>query len=232
MPVPGLVDAAIGEISSVLVKALGSILAAGLVAILTHLFGNQAWTLLRRVSNYIFDTKVNLDITRVDRYDSPPLSTLDKNSFKAIQSEIDSATFEALDDSRIRISVDGLPSQLEIRLEEQVTPGNPHINDRYEVKIETFTPLTFGYRSDQCLREFERVSETISKIIQTECFDGCSAQSSFVTGTLHGQTAIPQDETTDDSMGLRIKKHPESLELTFEDPQYLSQGVKKYFKPG
>jgi len=229
---PGLVDAIVGGFSSVLVKALGSLLAAGLVALLTHLFGEQAWTLLRRITHYAFDTKVNLEVTRVDRYESPPVSSLDQSSFKSIQSEIESATFEALDDNRLRISVDGLTSQLEIRLEEQVAPGNPHISDRYEVKIETFTPLTFGYRSDQCLREFERVSDTISKTIQTECFSGSSPESSFVTGTLHGQTAISEDEIEDESVGLRIQNRPDSLELTIEDPQYLSQGVRKYFKPG
>lgn len=188
----------------------------------------RLWT--RRATNYLFDTKMQVDLRRVDRYDSTPVGELDLQFFKRLQDTIPGITFESLDNGKLRIQSDKLTSQLEIRLEECVNFSRSGSEPRYEMRVESFTPITFGYRSDQCLREFERISEDISSEMQQSYFD-VSPTAKFVTGTLHGQMPIVQERIEDESVRMRAKRRDSTLEMTFDDPRYVSQGIRKYFRP-
>lgn len=195
-----------------------------------YIFRSKIRLHFERAFHYLFDTKVRVDLSRVDRYSVAPKSELDMELFQALKKGIGDASFKSLSDNKLCISVSEIPTPIEVKLEEEPSFGTPHRKEsRYEVRIETQTPMTFGFRSDKCLREFERVSEEISSHLSMR-FDQ-EAKTSFVTGTVYGQAPLAEEEIKDETLGMRAKVRDASLELRFEDPRRMTQGIRKYFRP-
>lgn len=202
----------------------------GIAALLSYLYRAKIALHWHRFKNYLFDTKVQLDLTRVDRYDEEPTKPLDMSFYHLLKQDFENISFEGLSDNCLRVSVPEIPTTLEIRIAHEPSLGDSHGNtERYELRVETQTPMTFGYRSDKCLLEFERVADDISH--RAESRFPKTPKSTFLTGTLYGQAPIVDDEIEDEELGMRAELRDSTLELRFEDPHRLVRGIRKYFHP-
>jgi hypothetical protein len=206
------------------------VIAAALFGSLGYVFRFELLLYWRRLRNYLFDTKVKVELTRVDRYSEPPTEGVDKELFNRLKQELDDVKFEGLTDDYLRISVPGIPTPIEVRIDHQPAMGHQYgVSDRFELQVRTQTPMTFGYRSDQCLRDFEKVAEDIS----TVCLSRFPKEpkTTFLTGTLYGNAPFADDEIEDEGLGMRAKVREKTLELRFEEPRELTRGIRKYLRP-
>lgn len=188
----------------------------------------------RRVRHYLSDTKVHAELTRVDRYDSEPTGDIDMNLFRDISAMSDSIVFDAIDNDQniLRIRGDHLPTPLEIRIEPMPTfeNGTQRIH-RHEVIVETYTDMAFGYSSSEPLDEFRTLSEDIAEVIQEDCFDDASPETTFLTGQIKGTLPTEKDQIEDEDIKMRAKVKDNKIQMTFKDPRYLTRGIRKYFEP-
>jgi hypothetical protein len=211
-------------------RVAAALIATGTVTFFGYLFRAKIALQWDRLKNYLFDSKVQVDLTRVDRYEQKPEEQLDMSVFESLKDNLDEVTFEGLSDDTLQISVPNIPTSLEIRIEHEPSLGAKKAKDeRYEVQIKTQAPMTFGFRSDECLEEFERVAENVSDEVQ-EIFTK-QPISTFLTGTLYEQAPIPGEEIKDDSLGMRAELRDSTLEMRFDDPRRLVRGIRKYFRP-
>lgn len=217
-------------LTDLLWQIIAGLVATGIVGLLSYLFRAKIALHWHRVKNYLFDSKVQVELTRVDRYEEAPTEPLDMSFYRSLSQNFEDISFEGLSDNCLRVSVPEIPTTLEVRVEYEPALGDRRDNtERYELRVETQTPMTFGYRSDECLQEFERVAEDISDEARSRF--PASANSTFLTGTLYGQAPISGEEIEDDELGMRAELRETTLELRFDDPRRLVRGIRKYFRP-
>lgn len=187
----------------------------------------------RQLRHYALDTKVHVELSRVDRYETEPTEGINMELFREISEMSDSIAFDAIDNSQniLRIQGDTLPTPLEIRIEPMPTfeNGSEQI-PRYEVVIKTYTDMMFGYRSNEPLDEFRTLSEDIAKKIQEECFED-SPKTTFLTGKVKGTLPTEENRIEDEDIEMRAKVKGDQIQMTFKDPRNLTRGIQKYFQP-
>lgn len=215
--------------SQILQRAIIAIIAGALLSAGGYLLNSRIRSFVKRLFHFLFDTKVQIELTNVNRYASEPTQELGMDVFKKIQAELGETSFEGLSENYLRIRLPEITTPIEIRIENEPHFGK-RANSRYEVKIKTETAMTFGYRSDNCVRDFEDISTEILEIISQDCFD-TQPEAQFVTGTLYGQAPMSEEEIEDESLGMRAKMRDSSLELRFDDPRHVTRGIRKYFRP-
>ncbi len=150
--------------------------------------------------------------------------------FEEIDEVSDAVQFDAFNEGQLRIKGESIPTPLEIRIE-HMPNFESHTADRYEVVVETLTEMEFGYRKNKPLTEFESLSRKISRVIQRECFDNAQPKQTFLTGKVKGKLPAGQNEINDEEMKMRAKVNDGWTTLRFENPDFLKQGLEKYFKP-
>lgn len=211
-------------------QVITGLVAIGIASLIGFTFRAKIMTQLERVKNYLFDSKVQIKLTRVDRYTNPPSSSPDMQLFDELKNDFEQLTFEGLSEDYLRVSVPEIPTPLEIRVEHEPSFEDQLTdNDRYELRVETQTKMTFGYRSDECLRDFERVAEDVSNRVARRFSERPTA--TFLTGTLYGQAPIHDEEIEDEELGMRAQLNDSTLEMRFDDPRRLTHGIRKYFRP-
>jgi hypothetical protein len=137
------------------------VIATGVFTLIVYLFRSEIFLQWSRIKNYVFDSKVQIDLTRVDRYEEPPRESPDMDLFQSLKQEFENISFEGLSENCLQVSVPEIPTPLEVRVEHEPALGSSYGNkERYELQIKTQTPMTFGYRSDECLQEFGRVAKS------------------------------------------------------------------------
>lgn len=187
----------------------------------------------RQLRHYLSDTKVQVELSHVDRYETGPTGEIDMELFREISEMSDSIAFDAFDNSQniLRVEGDNLPTPLEIRIEPMPTfeDGTQQI-PRYEVVIKTYTDMVFGYRSNGPLDEFRTLSQDIAEKIEEECFDD-TPKTTFLTGKIKGKLPTEDDRIEDDDIDMRAKVKGDKIQMTFKDPRNLTRGIQKYFKP-
>jgi hypothetical protein len=213
-----------------LMRSLAAELAAGIVfAVGAYIFRSKIRAYIKRSLNFVFDTKVQVELSRVDRYPARPDIEVDMGLFQELKSELGDADFESLSENKLSLTVPGIPVPIVVEIVEPAI-GMPSVRDeRFEVRVKTENRMTFGYRSDECLREFERVSEDISNYLSSKI--GSQPNTAFVTGTVHAQAPMSEEQIRDENLGMRAKVRDTSLEIRFDDPRTLTQGIRKYFRP-
>ncbi|WP_435158634.1 hypothetical protein [Haladaptatus sp. DFWS20] len=209
---------------------VGSLLATGIISIVGFLFRSRVINFVRRTGHYLTDTTVFVELSRRDRYDSEPTSDIDMHLFEEISEFSNAVEFDALNGNRLRVRGESIPTPLEIRIE-HMPNFDSHTADRHEVVVETFTDMAFGYRKNKPLTEFESLSREISRIVQRECFGNADPKQTFLTGKVKGKLPADQDEINDDEMKMRAKINDGWTTLRFENPDFLKQGLEKYFRP-
>lgn len=213
------------------VGVAASLLGAGIITLLGYFFSDFVRRKIQKWFHFLFDTKVQMQLSSVDRYDREPSQGLDMSVFRRIQSEIEPVEFDSLNDGILRVRGDSLPTPLEIRLEAKPTPGSDISSERYELVTKTYTDMTFGYRSDKPITEFQSLNSEISSVVRDECFDGRAPTQSFVTGTIKGKLPLESDKIEDEEIGMTAESDDGEVSLVFRDPHHLRQGIRKYFQP-
>lgn len=211
-----------------------SLIATAILSSLGYIFSSRFRSVARRTHHYLFDTKVQANLSRVDRYDQEPFDDIDMDIFREISELSPNIEFDAIDNeqNKLRVKGEALPTPLEIRIESRPTFENgTQKTQRYEVIIETYTDMVFGYRSDAPLNEFMTLSEDIADVIQNSCFNRTRPNTTFLTGKIKGQLPTEKDRIEDDDINMRAKVSDNQIKMTFEDPRYLSRGIRKYFQP-
>lgn len=206
------------------------LIATVIFSLLVYIFRGEILLRWNRIKNYVFDSKVQIDLTRVDRYEEAPTDPLDMDLFQSLKEDFEDIAFEGLSENCLRVSVPEIPTPLELRVEHEPALGGSHgENERYELQIKTQTPMTFGYRSDECLQEFERVAEDISNHAGNRF--STTSNTTFLTGTLYGQAPVSGEGIEDEGLGMRAELRESTLEMRFDDPRRLVRGIRKYFRP-
>ena len=218
------------SLSGFIWQIVAGVVATGTVAILSYVFKSEIVRKWRRTKNYIFDSKVDVNLTRIDRYTDPPTRSLDMSFFNELKQDIDGITFEGLSDDCLKVSIPGISTPIEVRIENEPSFDDPHGNsEKFELRVETQNSMTFGYRSDESLRAFERVASDISSRAEENFQD--SPSTTFLTGTLFGQTPVTDGVIEDEDLEMRAVFKDSTLEMRFSDPRLLSRGIRKYFTP-
>lgn len=188
----------------------------------------------RKVRHYLSDTKVHAELSRVDRYDREPTGDIDMDLFREISEMSDSVIFDAIDNSQniLRVKGEHLPTPLEIRIEPMPTfeNGTQRVH-RYEVRVDTYTDMAFGYSSSEPIDEFRTLSDDIATVIQKECFDNANPKTTFLTGKIKGTLPTDKDRIEDEDIEMRAEVKDDKIRMTFKDPRYLTRGIRKYFEP-
>lgn len=215
-------------------KVAAALTATGIISILSYLISSRFRSVVRRLLHFTFDTTVQVQLTRVDRYEGDPVEALDMGIFREISELSETITFDAIDHDQniLRIQGDELPTPLEIRIEPMPTleAGTPVIN-RYEVRVATYTDITFGYRSNDSLDEFRTLSDDIARVIQKKCFENATPEKTFLTGKIQGTLPTNEKKIHDEDIEMRAQVKDDEVTMTFKDPRYLTRGIQKYFQP-
>jgi hypothetical protein len=218
---------------SLMGKTVLTVLSTLLVSVLSYVLSPRIRTWAKRAVNFIFDEKVELEISRIDRYDNPPDEGISIQLLSKIQDQYGDVSYEALSEDALRISSPALPAPIEVRITPIPQFGDYYEEDvpRYEVIVESYTPLVFGVRSSDAIKEFEVLSEQISEEIRESCFDNQNPLTSFVTGSIRGDVPTRTDSFHDESTSLEADKSKRGVEITLSDPKYTSEGLKSLLRP-
>lgn len=213
-------------------NVVAGLIVALIVALVGWFYSSKIRSFLLRALNYLFDTKIQADLVRVDRYDTPPMREVDMEIFQEIQEVSSSVTFDALADNILRIQGPSLPTPIEIRIEEEpAIEGYPTDESRYEVRINTYPSLTFGYRSDSPLLTFEALSNQISSVLRRECFDDAEPVLTFIEGEITDHIHTNRESVEIPKLDLRAQIHDDKVHLTIEEPRYLQEGIRRFIRP-
>ncbi len=215
-------------------KVATGLTATGIFSALSYLLSSRFRHLVRRLIHFGTDTKVQVHLSRIDRYESEPIDDIDMDLFREISELSEAISFDAIDNDRniLRIKGDALPTPLEIRIEpmQSIEDGIP-VTNRYEVRVSTYTDMTFGYRSNDSLNEFRTLSDDIVGLIQRECFENTDPETTFVTGKIKGTLPTEDEQIEDDDIEMRAQVEDDEVTMTFKDPRQLTRGIQKYFEP-
>lgn len=221
-------------LQSLAMKIAASLAATAIFSSLGYIFSSRFRSLIRRTRHYLFDTKVQVELSRIDRYDRGPINDIDMNIFRELTDVSDSIEFDSINNeqNKLRVKGEALPTPLEIRIEPRPTfESGTQETPRHEVVIETYTDMVFGYRSNDSLNEFMTLSEDIAEVVQSECFHNANPNTTFLTGKIRGELPTERDQIEDEDIRMRAKVTDDRIKMTFQDPRYLSRGIQKYFHP-
>ncbi len=220
--------------NNVFTNVVAAVIASLILGAIGYVYRGRVRSRIQRLLHYAFDTTVTAQLTWVERYSEPPRADLDIDTFQRLRdvTGIDLSA-ESISENAIRVRSPELPTTLEIRIEEchnfdeglESTP-------RYEVRIQTYADLAFGYRTMDSVKAFQTLADDVASEIRDECFPTAEQPQTFLTGTVTSKTPYRVDTLIeDDELTLRAKVRDSKMELRFEDPRYLTQGIRKYFNP-
>lgn len=226
MPTSPSTTILLGVISSVLSVILIGIYRAKIIA------------KIKRTGHYLFDTKANIYLKRIDKYDTSPEHTIDHSLFKEIQEKIGDVSLEGFEDNQLCINVDDMSADIRILLEADPStslhvPASDHesASERYKVLIQTDPNMNFGYRTYNDLDRFRVISNKISDIVSEYCFEGTRSKDSFVTGKLDTRVPVKEKEIDDERLGLKAHFEDSKMIFNLREPENITKGVRTYFHP-
>lgn len=219
-------------ISSLLERVIATAIVIGFFSILGYIYRKKIVSRLKRIYAWLVNSEVHAHITRVEKFDETPESGLDMEIFHLIKEEYPHIENAGLDNNSLRIKADGIPTVLDIRLEEEHEFGDmqPDVVG-YKLVIETYSDLRFGYRTFGALEKFENMSESISSIVQTHCFTGQYPSQSFVLTQLKKDVPSGIENIEDEELNISAQVRDSTMQMTFRSPQHLTKGIRKYFYP-
>jgi energy-coupling factor transporter ATP-binding protein EcfA2 len=168
----------------------------------------------------------------VEKFNETPKNGINTDIFNLIKQEYPDIENAGLNNNTLRIKSDGIPTVLELRLEEEHEFGDaqPDIVG-YKLVIETYSDLRFGYRTFESVEKFENMSESIANIVQTNCFTGQHPSQSFVLTKLKEDIPSGIENIEDEELNISAQIQDSTMEMTFRSPQHLTKGIRKYFRP-
>lgn len=219
-------------IGSLLERVIATAIVIGLFSLLGFIYRHKIISRIKRLSAWVFNSEVHAHISRVEKFDETPSSGLDMDIFDLIKQEYPDIENAGLNNNTLRIRADGIPTVLEIRLEEEHEFGDiqPDVVG-YKLVIETYSDLRFGYRTFESLEKFEDMSESITNIVQTNCFTGQHPSQSFVLTQLKEDIPSGVENIEDEELNISAQVQNSTMQMTFRSPQYLTKGIRKYFRP-
>jgi hypothetical protein len=190
-----------------------------------------AW--VRNLNYYLLNEEVRVKLKRIDKFSTEPERDIDYSLYQRLQEETSAELSNpAPSENALQIEADTIPTKINIRLENvhNFNDMGPDITG-YKVITETDSELRFGYRTDEALKSFESLSNEIAGAVQRACFPGEQMDQSYVLGEMKRGIPAGTDEIEDEDLGLSAHVQDSSLQMTFKNPQYLSEAIRKYFKP-
>lgn len=224
------------SVESLLDDLFVEILAGILLLIAGSIFGYfykvQIRDKLKRIIAWLSNAEVQVQISRIDKFEDPPQGDIGMTLFDQIQDEYPDVENAGIAENRLRIRANNIPTVLEIRIEAERDFDNlrPDIVG-YKLVTETYSDLRFGYRSYGSLEKFENMSEDIADIIRTELFTGQHPNQSYILSKFKGGIPSGMDSIEDDELGISGEVQDSTLQMTIETPQNLTKGVRRYYRP-
>jgi hypothetical protein len=235
-----MIEASINWIVENYIPAL---LAPATIAILGWLFRRPLRNFFIQLFYWARNEDIYAQLTHINKYKSVPNTDLNPHIFKKIQSQAATDIHSPeYGENILRIQTDDIPTKLVIRLEKvrnynHPGPGIEPSDDKdstvtgYKIIVDTDSQLRFGYQTDEALEEFQNLSETVSSVVGTSCFPGESPTSSYIIGRITRGTP-PGTHTIDDaSLGFKANLQDSGLQLRISNPEYLTKGIRKHFRP-
>ena len=211
---------------------LQELAATAVVIVLGYLYRAKIWARLRKIYAWAVNSEVQVQITRIDKFDESPENDISLNVFNQIKEIYPDVENAGLSENTLRIRANNIPTVVEIRIDEEhdFNEMQPDVVG-YKLVIETYSDLRFGYRTYGSLERFENMSEDIASIIQTQCFTGQHPTQSFVL--THLKQGIPADieSIEDEELNITGQVQDSTMQMAFRSPQSLSKGIRRYYTP-
>lgn len=217
---------------SLLTGLIAELVVTVIVLSVGYLYRAKIWRRFKKLSAWLVNSEVQVQITRVDKFTKSPQNDIDLEVFNQIKNQYPGVENAGLSENTLRIRANDIPTVLEIRIDQEYdfNEMQPDVVG-HKLVIETYSDLRFGYRTYGSLDRFENMSEDIANIVQTHCFTGTHSTQSFILTRL--KKGIPADieSIEDEELGITGEVKDSTMQLTFQSPQHLSAGIRRYYRP-
>lgn len=227
------------QIPSTLVQYAVAILASLTTTGLLWVFRSKISSRSRRLFHFIFDSTSQIELKRIEKYNQSPTADISHSMFQDLKERRGELELKEIGENRIRIRDDRLSTDLVVTMEPdiQVSPSPLRSGGGDEevvgttVEIKTAPAMSFGFRSYGYISDFERLSSDIADTVASHCFDGRRSDRTHVTGEVDTRKIPGNGKVRDEELGLTGEFEKSKLRFTIDDPDSLTQGLKRQFMP-
>jgi hypothetical protein len=216
-----------------------AILAGLTTAALIGIFKNKILLQARKLFHFAFDSTSQIELKRIEKYSRSAKTNISHALFQELKEDRPELSLKEIGENRIRIRDDHLSADIVVTMEPDIQASPSPLQSKSAdekvvgttVEIKTAPAMSFGFRSYSYISDFERLSSDIADTVASHCFDEKRSDRSRITGEVDVRKIPHNGEIKDNELGLTGEFKGSKLRFTIDDPDSLTQGIKRQFKP-